>query len=69
MRNLWLLAGAAALAAAAPAAADKGGKGGPGGKGHGGGPAAKVERGAAAITDKDLRVFQGWRWRVLTWTE
>lgn len=30
---------------------------------------AKVERGDAAITDKDMKVFQGWRWRVLTWTE
>lgn len=38
MRNIWLLAGAAALAAAAPSAADKGGK-------DRGGNAAKVERG------------------------
>lgn len=31
--------------------------------------AAKVERGDAAITDKDMKVFQGWRWRILMWTE
>jgi hypothetical protein len=43
MRNLFLLAGTAALAMAVPAAAEKGGKGG--GDGHGGGKPAKAERG------------------------
>jgi hypothetical protein len=49
MRNIWLLAGAAALAAAAPAAADKGGKGG---KGGGGGHAAKVAKADRGGGDK-----------------
>jgi hypothetical protein len=43
MRNLIMLAGAAALAIAAPAIAEKGGKGG--GHGHGGGKPAKAEHG------------------------
>ncbi|KAI1340317.1 hypothetical protein F5Y15DRAFT_54446 [Xylariaceae sp. FL0016] len=29
--------------------------------------AGKVERGAEALTDDDLRLLNGWRWRVLLW--
>ncbi|WP_294171817.1 hypothetical protein [uncultured Sphingomonas sp.] len=56
MRNIWLLAGAAALAAAVPAAADKGGKGG---KGGGGGHAAKVERGGGGKDKAERRAGGG----------
>lgn len=31
--------------------------------------AARVEDGREELTDADVGVLRGWRWRVLTWTE
>ncbi|KAI0131776.1 hypothetical protein BJ170DRAFT_679677 [Xylariales sp. AK1849] len=28
---------------------------------------AKIERGEAVVEEKDIEIFSGWRWRVLTW--
>jgi hypothetical protein len=30
---------------------------------------AKVERGDEEISEKDMELLKGWRWRVLLWTE
>ncbi|AEO67167.1 uncharacterized protein THITE_128347 [Thermothielavioides terrestris NRRL 8126] len=30
---------------------------------------AKVEQGREALTDDDVKMLRGWRWRVLTWSE
>jgi hypothetical protein len=31
--------------------------------------AAKVEDGREEVTEDDVRLLQGWRWRVVSWSE
>jgi hypothetical protein len=31
--------------------------------------AAKIEDGREEVTEDDVRLLQGWRWRVVAWSE